>query len=139
MTKSVVSAYAALQARLATVSGLRATPVYPVERPPVFPYLEMDPVSGKWTNFTHAGQPSGEHSFKWKIHVGRAQGLPRAAEELLPFADRVAPALMYDNYQLGGTVDSIVSLSYTEKAGAVADVDTLCYDFELVVKIMGLG
>lgn len=139
MAKSVAAAYSALQARLAAIEGIKSAPEFPIEKPDSFPFLEMGLLGGKWENLTAVGQPNGEHSFKWQIHVSRAQGLPKALEQLLPFAERVASTLMYDGYKLGGTVDSIVKLSYTQGPSKIADVNTVCFDFELIVKILGLG
>lgn len=136
MAKSILDAYAELQKQLSTLEDVRNTPDYPVESSHAWPYVEMGPVEAEYTGLTML-QPLGEVKFPFKIHVLRAQGLPKAVEQLLPFAERCANLLMFgDNKRnLNGTVNQVVGLACKMKADKVAEVDTLAWDCTLTVKI----
>lgn len=137
MAKNIPDAYAELVTQLSTIEGLRNVPEFPLENPSTFSYLEIGQVEAEYNGLTF-NQPIGVIKFPFKIHVERIRpGLPRAVRELLPFVERLANLLMYDDNKknLNGTVNSVESLTCKMTPAAVGDVDTLAWDCVLTVRI----
>lgn len=136
MAKSIPDAYAELRTQLSAIEGVRNAPDYPLESSPTWPYVEMGPVEVEYSGLTMR-QPMGEVKLPFKIHVLRSQGLPKAVEQLLPFAERAANLLMYDDNKrnLNGTVNQVAGLTCKMKADKVGETDTLAWDCVFMVKI----
>ncbi len=99
----------AIQGTVRKVDGMRSAPDEIQDSANVFPFGSCEPNSGKYIQES-AGFDTVLHTVILNIVVAR-QDAARSYQEIIPYVDRVALALLADT-TLGGVVQTFGDLSY---------------------------
>jgi hypothetical protein len=110
-------------------SAIRAHPNYPPDQ--VAADLYTIAYIGEGDHTVSAGQRLNLQNVVLEIHTPAAQGLARAIERLMPYADSVPKALLADT-SLGGHADTFSSVATTGILREMYDiVETVCIRFTI--------
>lgn len=133
-TEPLKAAVFAVQELIGELSDIRGAPEVPPEKITVYPFSVAYPGRGTYEKEA-AGQVRGLHTITVEIHTIR-KNLPRDIRKIIGVMDLIAAVILADeNFNLGGTVDTITSLGYEFGPLGYDALDTLGYTLQIGVKI----